>query len=409
MDKESSSSKDSFLPLPERQFTAFIFFWSIVTLAGLALALFFTLRDLSGWTDWVVAAAIVAQAGLYLGLILFFRGTAHPSWAAPAYFIGAIALWILEVTLRPEIFWLGFMYLGQMYGMLPLVQAVLGTIVILATMFFSNTFLNWANFSTAELFGFFAGWASILFLLVYINHLMRTSRERAVLIARLQKTQLELEAARQKEAELAVFQERERLARDMHDTLGHNLVAISVQLEAIQRLYKVDPVQANTMLENLKQLTRGSMEELRRTLEGLRTPGLDGQPLSAALRALCVEFSQRAGVEVTCQIDDRAAVLPASLAETLWRVAQEAFTNVQKHAQARHVHLEMKQQSGYVVLVVADDGCGADPNQPVSSGHYGLQGMRERVEGLGGELVLESQPDAGFRLEAAIPTLEKGQ
>ncbi len=407
MEIQPSPPNEDFLPLPKRQFNAYIIFWSFVTLAGLAAALFFTLRDLSGWTDWVVSAAIVGQAALYLSLVFYYRDRSGAVWALPAYFIGAIALWVLEMILRPETFWLGFMYLGQMYGMLPLLPAALGTLVIMAVMLFFTTFINWANFTAAELFGFFAGWASILVLLVYINHLMRTSRERAELIARLQKTQQELEAARQKESELAVLQERERLARDMHDTLGHNLVSISVQLEAAQRLYKVDPGQANEMLENLKQLTRSSMEELRRTLSGLRSAGLDGQPLDIALRALCVEFSQRTGVEVTCQVDEKAASLPVPLAETLWRVVQEAFTNVQKHAEARHVRLNLAFHSGQVVLVVEDDGHGSDPDLPVGSGHYGLQGMRERLAGQGGDLIFTTGPGSGFRLEATIPTLER--
>lgn len=193
----------------------------------------------------------------------------------------------------------------------------------------------------------------------------------------------------------------------MHDSLGHNLAALAIQLEAVQRLYKVDPQAASTTMDELKVLTRSSMDELRRTLAGLRKPGLGARPLAQTLRELCVDFNQRSGVEASCVVDEKADELPLPLAEELWRVIQEALANIEKHASARRMTLELKMGRGELTLTITDDGSGFDPSAPVVPGHYGLQGMRERIEGLGGELCISSQAGKGSHLEIHIPTLEK--
>jgi len=112
---------------------------------------------------------------------------------------------------------------------------------------------------------------------LFIYHATRASAERGRLIS-------QLEQARARDMELAALRERERIARDMHDELGHTLVALSVQLEAIQRLLKVDPERAWLQIEAMKQQTRESMAALQRTLAGLRAPQLGGQALGQALR-----------------------------------------------------------------------------------------------------------------------------
>jgi signal transduction histidine kinase len=252
-----------------------------------------------------------------------------------------------------------------------------------------------------------AGWLSILVLLIYTNHLGQTSQERARLIDELRQTQKALEEAREKEAELAALRERERLAREMHDSLGHNLAALAIQLEAVQRLYKVDPHTASMMMDELKALTRSSMDELRRTLAGLRSPGLGARSLAQALGELCVDFNQRSGVEAHYSVDKKADELPLPMAEELWRVIQEVLANIEKHASAQQMTLELKVGKGEVTVIVTDDGSGFDPSMPVLAGHYGLLGMRERIEGLGGELSISSQAGEGSHLEIHIPTLEK--
>src|SRR5262249_2726286 len=141
-------------------------------------------------------------------------------------------------------------------------------------------------------------WRMLAVVFSYARHMGQTSRERAGLIAELQAAQHDLEVARQRDAELAALRERERLARDLHDSLGHALVALSVQLEAVQRLYAVDPARASAHVDAMKDLTRASMAELRRALEGLRTPGRGDRSLRQAPGALSRAGGERNGMEV---------------------------------------------------------------------------------------------------------------
>jgi signal transduction histidine kinase len=238
---------------------------------------------------------------------------------------------------------------------------------------------------------------------LFVYRISVTSTERAQLIRELRAAQEELERAHQREAELAVLRERERLARDLHDNLGHTLVALSVQLEAVQRLYKVDPARAEAQVEQMKALTRSSMDALRRSLAGLRAPGLGEQPLSAALQALCVDAGQRAGFSVECQVDAGADGLAPPVAEALWTAALEALTNVEKHAGARRVQVCLAIEPQAVLLRVADDGRGLPAQTGQEPGHFGLLGMRERIEGLGGTLTVTG--DAGTCVEARVPLI----
>lgn len=221
----------------------------------------------------------------------------------------------------------------------------------------------------------------------------------------METAQKELELTRQRDAELAALRERERLARDLHDSLGHTLVTLSIQLEAVQRLYKVDPERASAQVNDLKNLTRTSMDELRRSLAGLRSPGLGDRRLSDALQALSVEVSQRAHLEIACHVTGTADQLSPAQAEAFWRVAQEALVNIERHAAARHVKIKLDIESQIVSLFISDDGHSLPLNAENQPGHYGLRGMRECVEGLGGELTFSNNGNNGTCVNVKLSIL----
>jgi two-component system NarL family sensor kinase len=158
-------------------------------------------------------------------------------------------------------------------------------------------------------------------------------------------------------------------------------------------------------VEALKGFTRASMDELRRSLLGLRSPGLGDRPLAEALRTLGVETGQRTGLNVDCHVAGDAQRLTPAAAETLWRVAQEALTNVEKHSQARQVEIRLEVGPAGAVLCVSDDGRGLPAGAEALPEHYGLRGMRERVEGLGGTLVLAPHGQPGTVVEARLPVV----
>jgi signal transduction histidine kinase len=351
-----------------------------------------------------VASLLSVQIGLYLVLSIFSRQWPFSRRKLTFYFATSLGMWLVEYWLMPQVWWLNLAYLGQMFGLLP-ARAGLSVVFLASLAFFArNKVWNLSQVDIGSLVGMFVQWLSSIVFLVFMNQLIRTSQERGRLIAELEAAKKELQAAQRREAELAVLRERERLARDLHDSLGHTLVALSVQLEAIQRLYRVDPEQASAQVEDMKALTRSSMAALRRSLAGLRTPGLGDSPLRLALQALCVDFGQRTGVDMTCRIDEGTNALSPALAEALWRIVQEALTNVEKHAHARTVQVSLRCEPTTVVLCVADDGVGLPAGVEFNPQHFGLQGMRERAEGLGGTLTVHSS-GGGTSVEACLPII----
>lgn len=393
-------------PLPHKQYRRYMLFFNLLMLGSLGAALIATLWTLPtglSWRQIVTAILLLVQIGAYLALLRFV------SWPSQQrlivlYFALSLGLWALETWLTPMIWWLGFAYVGQMFGMLPLWGALGGTLFAFLVMYrflfipqmSSTTDMSW-------LYGMMAQWVSLIVIFIFLNQLIRTSQERGELIAELEATQRALEAAQAQQAELAVLRERERLARDLHDSLGHVLVSLSVQLEAAQRLYRVDPEQASAQIDEMKALTRSSMDALRRSIAGLRAPELGDHALRPALQALCVDFGQRVGLSVACELDDCADDLRPALAETVWRVVQEALTNVEKHAQADHVAVRLICEPNGMVLRVTDDGIGLPEQADAGADRFGLRGMRERVAGLGGTLRLYN--DGGAVVEARLPMI----
>lgn len=212
--------------------------------------------------------------------------------------------------------------------------------------------------------------------------------------------QLRLAAAR--EVDLATLRERNRLAREMHDSLGHALVSITIKLEAARLLNAVDTARANAELEEVTALVRSTMTDLRHSLAGLRPAILEERPLSVALGELAHEMGRRTGAMVACLVDDHAAP-DRCLQETLFRIGQEALTNVAKHARAQQVTLSLTKREDAVVLEVQDDGIGMGAARNGSAPRFGVQGMRERVEAAGGMLTLGPGPIGGTILRAWIP------
>ena len=157
-------------------------------------------------------------------------------------------------------------------------------------------------------------------------------------------------------------------------------------------------------MDELKNLTRSSMDDLRRSLAGLRAPGLGERRLSEALQTLSVDLGQRAHLVIQCRVAEGADDLSPAHAETLWRVAQEALANIERHAAARTVELQLEIEANAAGLSIKDDGRGLPPDAEKQPGHYGLRGMRERVEGLGGTLTLTGNGD-GSRVDVKLPIL----
>jgi len=219
------------------------------------------------------------------------------------------------------------------------------------------------------------------------------------------------------EQELAVLRERNRLAREMHDTLGHALVLVTVKLEVAQKLRERDPARSNRELEATQTIVRESMNELRASIANLRSPALEHEPACRALSRSAREMAQRTGIHVTYDLQPDIKGLPEQIEETLWKVGQEAIANIEKHANASNVLLHVSRCDSRVLLRLEDDGiglphdfCQQQTNGQTAytspKGHYGLRGMTERIERVGGTLRLKAGAERGTVVEVELPLVE---
>ncbi|HYT28690.1 MAG TPA: GAF domain-containing sensor histidine kinase [Ktedonobacteraceae bacterium] len=217
-------------------------------------------------------------------------------------------------------------------------------------------------------------------------------------------------------ARLATIEERNRLAREIHDTLAQGLTAITLQLETADALVTSRPERAGEAIRRALSLARANLEEARRSMIDLRAAPLQDHTLPEALAALVRETAQEAiEIEYHYTPTPDFPTLPQRLETALYRIAQEALSNAYKHAQPQHISLTLAIEDGEVYLTVQDDGIGFHPDEVTqaaqasrtSSGHFGLTGISERVKLLGGVLCISSEPGDGTCLSVCVP-LEEG-
>lgn len=227
-------------------------------------------------------------------------------------------------------------------------------------------------------------------LLYTVGDLLGIAIERARLFAR--------------SAELGALEERNRLAREIHDTLAQGLAGIALKLELADALLEAGAPagRARASVAEALEQARRSLDDARRSVLDLRAAPLEGRGLAAALRALAAQAAPGAGLvaEVTIAGDDGQLTPRTTLG--LYRIAQEAVANATRHAGAARLELRLVMGGGRAELTVADDGRGFDPSAPVP-GRFGLVGMGERARLLGGELRVESAPGRGTRIRVEAP------
>jgi two-component system, NarL family, sensor kinase len=200
---------------------------------------------------------------------------------------------------------------------------------------------------------------------------------------------------------LARAEERARIAREIHDTLAQGLTAIALNIEGAMHRLESRPEQARERLESALAMARENLEEARRSVLDLRATPLAGRPLAEALAALARAFTSETGITVRVQADPKLQ-LPLRMEAELFRIAQEALTNVRKHARARGVEVGLQRRGHSVTLSIRDDGRGFAA-QDRSDDRHGIIGMRERAKLLGGRLQVSSREGEGTRVAARVP------
>jgi signal transduction histidine kinase len=204
---------------------------------------------------------------------------------------------------------------------------------------------------------------------------------------------------------LAVSQERIRLAQELHDTLAHSLSAVTVQLEAAEAIWDMDAAKARTMVDGALGNTRSGLTEARRALQALRAGPLEEVGLRVAVGNLARSMAARSNLELELTLPDQLPRLTQAEEHCLYRVAQEALSNVARHARATQVRVALQLTRGHLTLTIADDGRGFDV-ATVNGGHYGLKGLRERAELVGASLDIVSAQPHGTTLTLSAPIEE---
>lgn len=378
--------------------------------------------------DWRGVTCIGLTMLAVLIYAVQFRMSLIMDWPLPWRY--AVSLWVslylvvLLLTLINNGFvWDFYVVFAIGFGLFGGVRLVLATSCMAITMFAFQGLLVWPPTGGAlvGIAGQALSLSSITGFTMLFQHLIGERFERNRLFTQLTQANGELEEAHRQlaqsvaqEQELAVLHERTRLAREMHDTIGHALVLISVKLEAAQRLRTRDPERCNQELESTKQIARETMTALRASIADLRSPTLEHAHINHALSRSARELAQRTNLSVTYTLQADIDLLPASIEETLWKVSQEAFTNIEKHAHASHVQISISREDEKLVMRIHDDGIGLPATLTQSDkdgrlmyispgGHYGLRGMIERVEAIGGRLTLQSSKEQGTTIEVELP------
>jgi signal transduction histidine kinase len=210
---------------------------------------------------------------------------------------------------------------------------------------------------------------------------------------------------RQKVEREATMEERGRIARDIHDTLEQALAGTSLQLNALSdALPNVSP-EPLRVLKVARSMVHHAQEEARRTVMNLRFLDLEKHDLPAALKDLATQSGNESPVEMQVNVKGTRRPLSSKVESHLLRIAQESITNAIKHAQAKSARVELNYDPACLLLTVQDDGCGfnADSAVPAAVGHFGLLGMRERAEKIGGTLQILSSPGQGTTVEVRVP------
>ena len=327
----------------------------------------------------------------------------HPQWAQQVkphlvYLVGAAAFTLVLVE-RDEAF------LFLIYGLYPQMFVLLGRWGAAAAVVVTVLVLPRAvpDGPPLGVIVWIAGSAALAVVLgLFITAIAKQSEDRKQALDELAATRSGLaDAARR----AGVLEERQRMAREIHDTVAQGLSSIVMLLEAAEAQLGPAEAASRDHLGQAKHTAREGLRDLRRSVLALRPDELQTASLPAALEVVVQRWEQRAGIATTLRVLGEPYTLHPETEVALLRTAQEALANVAKHAAANEVTVTLTFHDDETTLDISDDGRGitSKPRAGGAKGGFGLVGLRQRVGGVGGRLAVDSSPDAGTRLEAAVP------
>jgi signal transduction histidine kinase len=388
-------------------------FWGLVSLVALRLA---SASDLPARQRWIAGGAVLA-------LCLAYAVAVQPNWTRDPR--GAVPG---TRRLRYAYLCVAFVVVGVVCAQ----DASLSMLMFIAfpqAWMLSSSYRAGVGFTTAvtasALIGFLVRYGysvdvirqigpsmlvSLLFSLLlgtWIARVIEQSQERAQLIGQLEAARTELAAA---DHARGVMAERERLAREIHDTLAQGFTSIVMLAQAAAAALPTRPDQVDGQLATIEDVARENLAEARALVSAYTPVALEGSTLADAVRRLVERFGRETGLQVDLEIGAGVARLTRTQEVVALRVAQEALTNVRRHARAQRVSVRLvaEGQGGYTRVEVGDDGIGFGPEPDAAGGGFGLAGIRGRVSQVGGQLEVASTPGTGTRVTVLLPGTEPG-
>ncbi|WP_030338069.1 sensor histidine kinase [Streptomyces sp. NRRL S-1022] len=350
-----------------------------------------------------VIVAVSAACGLVYAVGPTLPGVRGSRRAAALWLAAVGACWLVLLALTPDAVWVAFpLYFLQLH-LLPR-RAGPAAVAATAAAAVAGFAAHQHSFSPAMAIGPALGAAVAVAVVRGYQALYRESEHRRRLIEELTATRADLAAAQHTAGVLA---ERDRLAREIHDTLAQGLSSIQLLLRAAERALPHTPRNAARYVDQARQAAVDNLAEARRFVAALTPPTLEGTTLADALERLCATTSARHRLTARFRLTGRPAPLATAHEVALLRIAQSALANTVRHAEATTAEVTLSHLGDHVVLAVVDDGHGFDPARlpapDPEAGGFGLAAMRARAEALGGTLTIGSAPGHGTTLAARLP------
>lgn len=367
---------------------------ALVTLSVVRAAL-----DRSPHTTAIIVIAVVLGA-VYTAGALWPRVRSSTSTAAQ-WLLAVGLVWIALLVVSPDAVYVAFPLFFLHMHLLP---TKWGLAAVAATTVAAIAGFSWhlGGLTVGVVIGPVLGATVAVAVVLGYDALYRESEERARLIEELTTARGELAAVEQAAGALA---ERERLAREIHDTLAQGLSSIQLLLRASERLLPERPDEARGHVVHARETAVSNLEEARRFVSALTPPALEKGSLPAALERLCATAVESGGPTVDWTLSGTAVALPTAHEVALLRIAQSALGNALQHGQARRVAMTLSYMDTEVALDVVDDGVGFDPDALTVGANrgFGLPGMRARARSRGGSMVVETAPGRGSAIAVTLP------
>lgn len=367
-----------------------------------ALLLVGVVRTISHGGNAVAAiAGAAALAAWYLGGVVVSRRSSDRRLAA-WWLLGLALGWTALSVLSADFVWVAFPLFLLCLQMLPLPVA-LWSVAGLTAVTVTTTSVHRGAFDVPAALGPTIGAAVAVVITVVYRDLRRQKETGDRLLAELTAARDRLAVTERRAGTLA---ERERLAREIHDTVAQSLASIILVLRSARDAYVEAPEPARRQVDAALTSARDALEDTRRLVRALAPAELDGGSLPDALRRLVAE-TEALGLDATLVVDGEPGLLPTPLAVALLRTTQGALANVRAHSGATRVAVTLTFQPSAVAVDVVDDGKGFDPARPspdpATGTGMGLAAMRDRLAEVGGKLLVESEPGVGTAVNATVP------